>query len=104
MTAAASAGVDLVPQLNPQASHVAFWSTIIARAARRGELAVATVPPRVATLAVALLRHEFLLRGRPEVDDAAVVEIVDLIYLPLLARRSHSDPGCGCGCVTTSDA
>ena len=85
MTAAASAGVDLLQQLDLHTSQVEFWSTIVERAAHRGELAVVARPSRVLTTAIALLRHEFLVRSGPEVDDAAILEIVDLVYLPLLS-------------------
>lgn len=84
MAAAASVGVDLVQELDPEAAQLAFWSTIVDRAARRGEVPSPAPPPRAVTSAIALLRHEFLVRGGPEVDDAAIVEIVDLVYLPLL--------------------
>ncbi|MBP2473416.1 AcrR family transcriptional regulator [Crossiella equi] len=61
----------------------AMWQTVLARAVHRGELA-ATPHPRVATVAVALLRNEFVLRGEPHVPDGVLVEIVDEVYLPLL--------------------
>lgn len=39
--------------------------------------------PRVATVALVLLRHEYLTRGLTTVDDAVLVEIVDEVFLPL---------------------
>jgi len=39
---------------------------------------------------VALLRNEYVTRGHPEVPDAVIVEIVDLVYLPLVRSRAVS--------------
>jgi AcrR family transcriptional regulator len=66
----------------------AAWLTILARAVARGEASERALHPRVATVAVVLLRNEFVVRGRPTVPDAVLVEIVDEVYLPLV--RSHS--------------
>lgn len=56
-------------------------TTILDRAARRGEVP-ATLPPRVVTLPVDLARHELLITRAP-VPDAVLIEIVDQIFLPL---------------------
>ncbi|MGW5053071.1 helix-turn-helix domain-containing protein [Actinokineospora sp. NPDC004072] len=47
------------------------------------------VHPRVATVAIDLLRSEYLTRGLAAVPDEVIVEIVDEVYLPLV-RRSHA--------------
>lgn len=63
------------------------WLTILARAASRGEVGPEVLHPRVATVAVVLLRDEFITRGYPEVPDGVLVDIVDEVYLPLLLGR-----------------
>ena len=65
---------------------------IVARAVARGELAPIEVPPRVARLPIDLIRSEAILCCGPA-DEAAVTELVDDVYLPLLrglATRSDS--------------
>lgn len=56
-------------------------AVVIERAVRRGEVDAARVTPRLLRLAPDLLRSELLLYG--EVTDAAIVEIVDDVVLPL---------------------
>ncbi len=57
--------------------------TILRRAAERGELRLDRITARIATLPVDLARHELLVTRAP-VSDAAIVEIVDGIFLPLI--------------------
>ena|SRR5215831_14889279 len=75
----------------------AAWLTILARAVARGEAPPEALHPRVATVAVALLRNEYVTRGYPTVPDGVIVEIVDLVYLPLVrgrpAARAWRAPG-----------
>lgn len=66
----------------------AVWLTILARAVARGEAAPAALHPRVATVAIALLRNEYVTRGYPSVPDSVIVEIVDEVYLPLVRGRA----------------
>ncbi|WP_461297578.1 hypothetical protein [Streptomyces harbinensis] len=54
---------------------------------RPGEAAPEALHPRVATVAVVLLRNEFVVRGVPSVPDEVLVEIVDEVYLPLVRGR-----------------
>jgi AcrR family transcriptional regulator len=68
----------------------AAWLTILARAVARGEAVPEALHPRVATVAVALLRNEFVTRGYPTVPDSVIVEIVDQVYLPLVRGRGGS--------------
>jgi len=64
--------------------------TILRRAGERGEVDVAKLTPRIAALPGDLLRHQFLVTGRPVSDDF-MGEIVDEIFLPFL--RTISPPG-----------
>ncbi|MFL6072647.1 MAG: TetR/AcrR family transcriptional regulator [Mycobacteriales bacterium] len=57
--------------------------TLLLRAEARGEVRLDAIPARAVTLPADLLRHEMLLTNRP-VTEAAITEIVDGIYLPLL--------------------
>src|SRR5205823_2909466 len=69
----------------------AVWLTILARAVARGEALPEALHPRVATVAIALLRNEYVTRGYPTVPDGVIVEIVDQVYLPLVRGRERND-------------
>lgn len=56
---------------------------LLARAAERGEIPTAQVPPRVASLPVDLLRHELFVTQRT-LPESVCVAIVDEIFLPLV--------------------
>lgn len=58
---------------------------ILTRAAERGEVRLEKVTPRVASLPGDLLRHQLLITRAPP-SDAFLAEIVDDIFLPLVAR------------------
>ena len=77
---------ELREQLHAQASEgaAAAWLTLLGRAAGRGEARPGAVRPRVATVALDLLRHEYLTHGLTTVDDSVLTEIVDDVYLPLV--------------------
>jgi AcrR family transcriptional regulator len=62
----------------------AVWLTVLARAVARGEVRAQVLNPRVATVAVVLLRNEYVTRGVPMVSDHILVEILDEVYLPLV--------------------
>ncbi len=64
------------------------WLTILSRAADRGDAPREALHPRVATVAVTLLRNEYVTRGLATVPDDVVVEIVDEVYLPLVRGRA----------------
>jgi hypothetical protein len=66
--------------------------TILQRAADRGEIDMGGVTPRIARLPLDLVRHE-IMATHAAVPDAALVEIVDDIVLPLLAARSGRGGG-----------
>jgi AcrR family transcriptional regulator len=55
---------------------------IVARAAARGELGPKTLPARVVSLPVDLLRHELLMTLAP-VAAETITQIVDEVFLPL---------------------
>ncbi|MEU0797034.1 TetR/AcrR family transcriptional regulator [Amycolatopsis sp. NPDC005961] len=77
---------ELREQLHEQAAEGAAktWLTIVDRAVARGEARPEARNPRVATVALVLLRNEILTRGLTTVDDDVLVEIVDEVYLPLV--------------------
>lgn len=60
-------------------------TVILRRAAERGEVRLEKVTPRVASLPGDLLRHQLLITRAPP-SDAFLAEIVDDIFLPLVAR------------------
>ncbi|MCR6485156.1 TetR/AcrR family transcriptional regulator [Amycolatopsis sp. OK19-0408] len=60
------------------------WLDILERAVERGEARPSARTPRVATVALVLLRNELLTRGLTTADDDVLVGIVDEVYLPLV--------------------
>ncbi|MGW4946693.1 TetR/AcrR family transcriptional regulator [Actinoplanes sp. NPDC004185] len=90
LLAAAGSAEKLVAQLPEQSTDAmtAMWLTVLGRAVARGEAAPESLHPRVATVAIVLLRNEFVTRGVPSVPDEVLTEIVDEVYLPLI--RHHS--------------
>ncbi|MFB4306785.1 TetR/AcrR family transcriptional regulator [Actinomadura sp. GTD37] len=89
LLAAAGGASELLAQLPDQSADAvaASWLTILGRAVARGEAAPEALHPRVATVAIVLLRNEFVMRGVPTAPDEVLVEIVDEVYLPLVSRR-----------------
>ena len=65
----------------------ALWLTVLGRAVARGEAQPEALHPRVATVAVVLLRNEYVTRGLPTAPDDVLIEIVDQVYLPLVRGR-----------------
>ncbi|MER7410911.1 MULTISPECIES: TetR/AcrR family transcriptional regulator [Streptomyces] len=68
------------------------FEQIVARAVERGELPDVPRPSRVVDLPFDLLRHDMLTTLRP-VPDEALVEIVDVAWLPLLMPRGRGAGG-----------
>ena len=66
------------------------WLKMLGRAVARGELQPEVLHPRVASVALVLLRNEFIVRGVAVVEDRVVVEICDQVYLPLV--RGYATP------------
>lgn len=64
------------------------WLTVLGRAVARGEVSPEALHPRVATVAIVLLRNEYVTRGVATLPDSVLVEIVDEVYLPLLRGRA----------------
>ncbi|WP_214410286.1 TetR/AcrR family transcriptional regulator [Sphaerisporangium fuscum] len=87
--AAAGGAPELLARLQDQSGDAAAapWLTLLGRAVARGEADPQALHPRVATVAIVLLRNEFVLRGAPTAPDEVLVEIVDEVYLPLVRRR-----------------
>jgi AcrR family transcriptional regulator len=65
----------------------AVWLTVLGRAVARGDAQPEVLHPRVATVAVVLLRNEYVTRATSIVPDDVLVEIVDEVYLPLVRGR-----------------
>jgi AcrR family transcriptional regulator len=61
-------------------------TTLLNRAAARGEIKLARITPRMAAVPGDLLRHQLLLAGEP-VTDEVLVEVVDDIFLPMVTAR-----------------
>ena len=59
---------------------------LLRRAAERGEIPSASVRPRVASLPIDLLRHEFLITQSAPAPDV-LLDIVDDIFVPLVRGR-----------------
>ncbi|GAB3574193.1 TetR/AcrR family transcriptional regulator [Amycolatopsis endophytica] len=95
LMAAAGGASELLGQLRDQTGDAAAapWLTVLGRAVARGEAAPEALHPRVATVAIVLLRNEFVVRGVPTAPDDVLVEITDEVYLPLVRRRGHRARG-----------
>ncbi|WP_409465959.1 TetR/AcrR family transcriptional regulator [Amycolatopsis sp. GA6-003] len=65
------------------------FATLVDRAVERGELTEAPQSERVVNLPFDLMRHDMLMT-MGSVPDAAIVEIVDKAWLPLLGLSPHS--------------
>jgi AcrR family transcriptional regulator len=61
-------------------------TTLLERAVARGEIPTADVSPRIKTLPTDLVRNEIVMRSEP-LTEAALVEIVDDVFLPLVRRK-----------------
>ncbi|SEG31087.1 transcriptional regulator, TetR family [Actinacidiphila yanglinensis] len=64
-------------------------ASVLRRAAARGEIPTAELPPRVTTVAVDLLRNELLFTREP-LTDRTLTEIVDDVFLPLVRGEAHT--------------
>lgn len=82
---------ELLAQLQEQAgaAGTAGWLAVLDRAVARGQAPPEARHPRVATVALALLRNEIITRGVSSAPDDVLVEIVDEVYLPLLRGHAH---------------
>jgi hypothetical protein len=90
--AAAGGASELLVQLPEQSGDAvaALWLTVLGRAVARGEASPEALHPRVATVAIVLLRNEFVVRGVPTAPDDVLVEITDEVYLPLVRQRGQA--------------
>ncbi|MFD7652669.1 TetR/AcrR family transcriptional regulator [Actinosynnema sp. NPDC059797] len=84
---------ELLAQLQGRLGDAAAgpWLTLLGRAVRRGEASPEALHPRVATVAIALLRNEYVTRGLAAVPDDTIVEIVDEVFLPLVRGRGQAE-------------
>ncbi|GAA4592359.1 TetR/AcrR family transcriptional regulator [Planotetraspora phitsanulokensis] len=89
LISASGGASELLAQVQEQSGDAvaAPWLIVLGRAVARGEASPEALHPRVATVAIVLLRNEFVLRGIPSAPDDVLVEIVDEVYLPLVRRR-----------------
>jgi AcrR family transcriptional regulator len=80
---------ELLTQLQAQSGDggAGLWLTVLGRAVARGEATPEALHPRAATVAIVLLRNEYVTRGLTTVPDSVLVEIVDEVYLPLVRGR-----------------
>ncbi|WP_328600679.1 TetR/AcrR family transcriptional regulator [Actinomadura physcomitrii] len=93
LLAAAGADPQLLGLLRDQSGDTAMdgaWLTMLGRAVARGEAPAEAVHPRVASLPMTVLRGEYAARGRPDVPDAVLTEIVDEVFLPLVRGRGRT--------------
>ncbi|QUQ67411.1 TetR/AcrR family transcriptional regulator [Kutzneria sp. CA-103260] len=92
LMASAAEDPELLAQLREMVGDGAssMWLTMLRRAVDRGEAPPGCLHPRVATVALTLLRNEFMTRGMTPVDDDVIVEIVDRVYLPLIRGSRYS--------------
>ena len=92
LLSAAGGASELLAQLPEESTDAvaATWLTVLGRAVARGEASPEALHPRVATVAIVLLRNEFVVRGVPTVPDEVLVEIVDEVYLPLVRQRGRT--------------
>jgi AcrR family transcriptional regulator len=90
LVAAAGGAQKFLAQMPEQSTDAmtAAWLIVLGRAVARGEASPESLHPRVATVAVVLLRNEFVTRGAPTAPDDVLIEIVDEVYLPLVRNRS----------------
>lgn len=90
LMAAAGSAQNFVAQLPEQSTDAmtAAWLIVLGRAVARGEASPESLHPRVATVAIVLLRNEFVTRGQPTAPDEVLIEIVDEVYLPLVRNRA----------------
>ena len=65
---------------------------VLGRGVERGEIDPGRLTPRIATVAPDLLRHEMLMTLQP-VSEAAIGEIVDDIFLPLVRPAGEARSG-----------
>ncbi|WP_309139923.1 TetR/AcrR family transcriptional regulator [Nocardia cyriacigeorgica] len=77
---------DLLREVRDQLldTSISRWLTVLGRAVARGQARPEALTPRIATLAVDLLRNEYLVRGITVIPDDTLTEIIDTVYLPLV--------------------
>lgn len=61
---------------------------IIERAVERGEIDPGRLKPRIVSLPLDLVRHDFIVNSAP-VSESTLIDIVDNLFLPLLGADGH---------------
>lgn len=61
---------------------------ILERGIARGEIDAKRLTPRIASLPADLMRHEVIMTSKP-ISERAIAEILDEIFLPLVAARKQ---------------
>lgn len=61
---------------------LAALTTILDAARQRGDITQAVLPLRVQSLPLVLVRHELIVTG--SLDETALTEIIDMVWLPIL--------------------
>jgi hypothetical protein len=64
---------------------------ILGRAIERGEIASLRLTSRIVSLPTDLARHEILMTLKP-LSDAAIKEILEEVFLPLVSRADPQTP------------
>ncbi|MEU8886188.1 TetR/AcrR family transcriptional regulator, partial [Streptomyces hydrogenans] len=84
LLAAAGGAAEFLASLQERSGEAAAapWLTVLGRAVVRGEAAPEALHPRVATVAVVLLRNEFVVGGGPRAPDELRGEKEDRGYRP----------------------
>jgi hypothetical protein len=87
------ASVDSLADADARVAGCCGEGADLARAAERGEVRPDRVTPRIARLPGDLLRQE-ILHQRGDAPDAVLTEILDEVFLPLVAQASASGRPC----------
>jgi AcrR family transcriptional regulator len=90
----ADADDELVDTITAQLAELADQTVYraLSDARERGEIGAAKIPERAATAIAALVRNE-LFFSRGPVGKEALIDILDNVYLPLIAAVSHRSDG-----------
>jgi AcrR family transcriptional regulator len=83
---AGSTPAELREQFLAARSQPMGFDTVLRRAVERGEIDPERLTPRIASLPGDLMRHDLLMTLRPATEET-IAEIIDEIFLPLVARR-----------------
>lgn len=77
------ASIPQIIHLRSENKLIVAMTAIMKNAELRGEVCLEKLPPRIITLPIDLLQYELITKQGP-VSDAAIAEIVDDIFMPLV--------------------